>query len=304
MDRENLYLTIIENLCDGVYVVDAERRIVFWNSAAENITGYKKEEIVGQYCYMNLLSHIDTEGCALCLLDCPLYKTIKDGKSRRAEVFLRHKEGFRIPVVVNVAPIEENGEIIGALEIFARNSPTVYDDSLIEKLTNLAMHDRLTGIANRVKVENYLLYKLNEIKRFKRKFCTLFLDLDNFGSFNNKYGHQLGDTILKSVVNTVSHSVRACDLFGRWGGEEFIGIFEIKEDAAVIALAEKIRVLVSEAEVEHNGEKLSVTASIGVTVARDDDTIDTLVARADALMYESKSRGKNCVTSDYSSDVL
>jgi len=298
MKPESLYLTIINNLCDGVYFVDTERRITFWNKAAEDITGYKKEEIVGHFCQDNLLNHIDRDGQPLCIVGCPLYTTIIDGIQRQAKVYLRHKDGHRVPVLVNIFPFVENDKIIGAIEIFTPSSPIVYEDTLIENLSYLAMHDQLTGAANRRKMESYIQYRLHEMKRFQSKFCIIFWDLDDFSNFNNTYGHEAGDEVLKSVTKSISRSARKNDLIGRWGGEEFIGVYEIQNDYEATLIAEKIRVLVAGSGILYKGENLSVTASFGVTVAREDDTIETVVERADVLMYQSKKNNKNCVTSD------
>lgn len=298
MVPENLYLEIINNICDGVYVTDLERRIIFWNKAAEEITGYKKEDIIGQSCQNNLLNHIDRDGRPLCLLGCPLYATIIDGHQRKDEVFLRHKKGYRMPILVNIFPIIEDNNITGAIEIFTPKSPVVYEDSLIERLSDLAMNDQLTGVANRRKLESVLEYRLNEMRRFQNKFCVVFLDIDNFSKFNNTYGHEAGDNVLQCISKSIMHTIRKSDTFGRWGGEEFIGIFEINNDYGASVAAEKIRVLISNTEIPYEGENLSVTASLGVTVARDDDTVDSVVKRADELMYQSKQKGKNRVTSD------
>lgn len=298
VEKEKLYLEIVNNLCDGVYFVDTERRITFWNKAAEDITGYKKEEIVGKCCQSNLLNHIDKDGRPLCLLGCPLYATIIDGHQRKDEVFLRHKEGHRIPILVNIFPIVEEGNIIGAIEIFTPKSPIVYEDDLIERLSNLAMNDQLTGLANRKKIEGYLDYRLREMKRFHNKFCAIYVDIDNLNDFNNLYGHKAGDEILISVSKSIMHVTRKDDLFGRWGGEEFVGVFEIKNDYEGVLIAEKMRILVEKTEIPFNGKSLSVTASLGVTVARDDDTVDSVIKRSDSLMCRCKQENGNHVTSD------
>lgn len=298
MKPEDLYLRIINNLYDGVYFVDTERRITFWNKAAETITGYKKEEILGKCCQSNLLNHIDENGRPLCLAGCPLHASIIDGQQRQSEVFLRHREGYRIPVRINIFPIEEKGEIVGAIEIFSPNSPVVYDDKLIERLSELAMSDQLTGLANRRKIESHLEYRFHEWKRFRNKFCVVFLDLDNFGAFNNAYGHEMGDEILVSIARSIRGSMRSSDLVGRWGGEEFLGIFEIKDDYEATLLAERLRILVERSEVILSDKSLSVTASLGVTTARDGDDPASILRRADALMYKSKQKGKNRITSD------
>lgn len=298
MENEKLYLEIINNLCDGVYFVDTERRITFWNKAAEEITGYKKEEIVGKCCQSNLLNHIDKDGRPLCLLGCPLYATIIDGRQRKDEVFLRHKEGHRIPILVNIFPIIEDGNTNGAIEIFTPKSPIVYEDDLIERLSNLAMNDQLTGLANRRKIESYLEYNLHEMKRFHNKFCVAFLDIDYLDKFNTTYGRETGDAVLVSISKSIMHIVRNGDLFGRWGGEEFIGIFEIKNDYEATLMAEKMRILVSKSEIPHEGKTLSVTASLGVTVARDDDTVESLIKRVDSLTNQSKQKNGNCIATD------
>ncbi len=298
MKSEELYLSIINNLCDGVYLVDGERRITFWNKAAEDITGYSAAEILGQRCQDNLLSHIDKEGHTLCILGCPLHDTIIDGKQRKAEVFLRHKDGHRIPVYVNISPLKDGDEIVGAVEIFTPSSPVVYEDDLIERLSNMAMVDPLTGIANRRKMESYLEYRLHELKRFHRQFCVAFLDIDNFSAFNNTYGHNAGDEMLKSVSKSINRSMRTSDLLGRWGGEEFVAVFEIKHDEEAVMLAKKLCVLTAGSVINVGGKELSVTASIGITVALIDDGIQSVIDRADSLMYQSKQKGKNCVTSD------
>ena len=305
MKSENLYFEIINNLCDGVYFVDTERKITFWNKAAEEITGYTSEEMVDRHCHDNLLNHIDEEGRPLCIVGCPLYQTILDGIQRKAKVFLRHKDGHRLPILVNIFPMrDENSMIIGAIEVFTPNSPVVYEDNLIEKLSEIAMNDALTGLPNRRYVSSFLEYKLNEFSRFNNPVAVLFMDVDNFSKFNNIYGHEVGDSVLKNVTTSIRKSMRKTDLFGRWGGEEFLGVFSLKNEADAFMVAEKSRMLIENTEIIHNDVVLSVTASIGVTVLKADDTLDSVVERADALMYKSKNEGKNRVSTDVSQPVV
>ena len=180
IEMEELYLTIINNLRDGVYFVNLDREIIFWNRAAEEITGYTAEEIVGSHCQDSLLNHIDEEGRPLCIMGCPLFATIIDGKQRQERVFVRHKNGYRLPIHVNIFPMKKDGELVGAIEIFTKNSPTVYEDSLVEHLSGIAMNDALTTLPNRRYLESFLSYKFDEFKRFGRKLAVLFADIDDF----------------------------------------------------------------------------------------------------------------------------
>ena len=296
MHKEQLYLSIIDNLCDGVYFVDSNRAIQFWNKAAEEITGYSSQEIVGKQCQNSKLNHIDEEGRPLCTVGCPLFATIVDGEQRMAHVFVRHKEGYRVPITVNIFPVYENGDIVGAAEVFTRNSPTVYDDNLIEKLSGIAMHDALTGLPNRRYLESFLEYKFSEYTRFNRSFAVLFADIDNFSRFNNEYGHDVGDAVLFNIAESLKNAVRSTDLIGRWGGEEYVGIYTISEDSEAAIIGEKLRQIVANTEVMHEGEALSVSVSVGVTIVRESDTMQSVVERADHLMYESKRNGKNRIT--------
>lgn len=295
MEAEKLFHTIINHLRDGVYYVDNERRIQFWNRAAEEITGYTAEEIVGMQCQCSGLNHIDEEGTPLCHVGCPLFCTIVDGKERSHRVFVRHKNGSRIPVHVYVFPIRRDGEIVGAAEVFTRDSLTVYQDDLVERLSNIAMHDALTQLPNRRYLESFLSYKMDEFRRFGRPFAVLFADIDNFGDFNNTYGHDVGDDILCRVAEKIRQTTRRDDLVGRWGGEEYIGIYSVGSSAELPVIGERLRQMVKETDVLCEAGTLHVTVSVGITMVRQEDTIDTLVDRVDDLMYCGKREGKDCV---------
>lgn len=296
VNYKNLFLSVVNNLQDGVYIVDPQRRIVFWNKAAEEITGYSAKEIVGKHCQSNLLNHISKEGTPLCLVGCPLFASINDGKQRKEEVFLRHKNGHRIPIRTNIFPIMERGITIGAVEIFTVASPKVYEDDLIATLTEAAMKDNLTKLPNRKYLSSFMEYQIVALQRFGTNFCVVFGDIDHFSVFNNTYGHEVGDKVLIAVADSIRYTLRSSDMWGRWGGEEFLGIFTVNNDKEARAVGEKMRVLVAGTQVPHEGESLSVTMSLGVTMARRDDTIDSIVARADEAMYQSKTGGRNRVT--------
>lgn len=296
MEMEELYLNIINNLRDGIYFVDNERRIQFWNKAAENITGYSCEDVVGKRCQETMLNHIDEEGRPLCLVGCPLFATLADGAARQGRVFVRHKDGYRVPIHVNIFPIEKSGTVTGAVEVFTRDTPTVYEDDLVERLSNIAMHDELTRLPNRRYLESFLKYKVEEYQRFGRPFAVLFADIDNFSRFNNERGHDTGDAVLKNIAEGVRRNVRRDDLIGRWGGEEYVGIYSVADEKDVPIIGEKFRTLVENTEVISGGERLSVSVSVGITFVRRGDTAESVIERADELMYKSKREGKNRVT--------
>src|SRR5512138_899186 len=97
-DEKNFYKDIIDNLYDGVYFVDRDRRITFWNKGAERITGYSSDRVIGRCCRDNILAHVAEEGTKLCSDLCPLQHAMADGNARESEAFLHHADGHRVPV--------------------------------------------------------------------------------------------------------------------------------------------------------------------------------------------------------------
>jgi len=294
----NFYKTLIDNLYDGVYYVDRERRITLWNKAAERITGFTQAEVLGKRCADNLLRHVDIRGKALCEGDCPLSYTLRDGQPRLASVFLHHKDGHRLPVAIGVAPITDNRQkIIGAVEIFRDNSATVAALEHLKELEDLAYLDGLTKIANRTYLESFIVGKFNELRRMGWPFGVIFSDVDRFKQVNDTFGHQTGDMVLKMVAQTLVKNCRSFDLVGRWGGEEFVCVIsKLKDPDQMVLIAERLRALVESAWVSLPVCSLHVTISLGVTLARLQDSPGILIHRADELMYRSKNAGRNLCT--------
>ncbi len=128
-------------------------------------------------------------------------------------------------------------------------------------------------------------------------FGVMFIDIDHFKLCNDRYGHQAGDAVLAAVARTLLSSVRPFDTVGRWGGEEFLGVFPRISQETLLEIANRLRNLASATSAKHEGAEIRVSVSIGITLAQPGDTAETLVSRADALMYRSKEEGRNRVTS-------
>jgi len=297
MNSNDIYRDLLEQIHDGVYFVDTERRILFWNRGAERITGFARQEVSRRFCHDNILRHVDDKGTALCRNGCPLLKTIQDGEPREAEVFLHHRDGHRVPVLVRVTPLRDAaGEITGAVELFNDNSSRQIYSERIRELEDLAPLDPLTRLANRRFLEDHLEQQIKEIDRYRLSTGLLFLDIDHFKLFNDRYGHDCGDLVLKTVARTLSGNVRGLDVFGRWGGEEFIGVLRNVDKNALRHAAEKFRTLIAASSIDWQGEPLSVTASFGATLLNGQDTPSSALQRVDRLMYLSKEGGRNRVT--------
>ena len=292
--NSSLFRTIIDNIEDGVYFVDLARCITLWNQAAARITGYSGEEMLGRHCDDNLLSHVDQTGTPLCVMGCPLYHTMQDGLRRQDEVLLRHKNGHRLPVIVRTHPIYRDGEIVGAVEIFSQKTPARYDDRLVQSLADRAMKDTLTGLPNKVYLENYIDYKLSECRRYQMPFSLLVADVDDLAVFNRHYGQAVGDVVLQSMAESFRGNFSEAEKLGVWRGGTFVGVFDYAAPQTVYDIAEKMRVLALRSTVYYLDSYLGLTVSIGLTLGQPEDTVQSLVARAEGLALSSKHYGKNC----------
>lgn len=291
---------LVDNLYEPIYTVDLNRKIIYWNKAAEKITGYTTEEVKGSSCSENILEHIDEQGNSLCEGKCPLAATMEDGCFREARVYFKHKSGNRVPVEVKTVPLrDKNGNIIGGGELFVDITANKAFEDKLEQMKKLAYFDELTGIPRRSHINLELENKISELKRQKLEFALLFLDIDNFKIFNDTYGHSVGDLVLKNISKTLRSNIRPFDFVGRWGGEEFIIILNNVNKKSLKEAGERYRNLIERTEVDlDDGKRLNTTASFGGTLANEDDSPQSLVKRADDLMYESKEKGKNMLTID------
>ncbi len=294
------YKQVLDNLYDGLYIVDRDRRINYWNKAAERLTGYPAEQVLGRGCADNLLMHVDVSGCLLCTGDCPLNHAMTEGVGREAEVYVRHRLGYRVPVFVRVGPIRNaQGEIVGAVEIFNDNSSTKAAQEKIEQLEQMAFLDALTQVGNRRYLEEKLSQHLQEHARHGSSFGVLLIDVDAFKSINDTHGHNAGDATLASTAKTISGCLRTSDVLGRWGGDEYLAIAPGITREGLQHLAQRCRTLVQRSNVVVEGKVLKVTVSVGATLARPNDTVTSVVARADESLYRSKTCGRNRVTIAY-----
>lgn len=289
------YQAIFDDLYEGVYFVDKDRGITFWNHGATQITGFTSSEMIGHLCYDNLLNHVDEQGRQLCLDGCPLQETLRDGEPRSAQVYLHHKNGHRVRVNIRIRPFVFKGEIVGAAEVFS-NADTALLDISAQELERLALFDQLTQLPNRRYIDTFLENQLRDYHSLGIPFGVMMLDLDFFKRINDAYGHGTGDEMLKMVAATFQNAMRRNDFIGRWGGEEFVAILRGVTHLELRTIAEKICRLVEQSGLKRGEEYLRVTVSIGTSLVQPEDNAISIVQRADQALYISKNEGRNRVT--------
>jgi len=294
---DDLYKRVLDSLYDGVYFVDPDRRITYWNSGAERITGYRSDEAVGRRCQDNFLVHVDDRGNSLCLNGCPLSWTMANGQPQEAEVYLQHKDGYRVPIIVRATPIRDGtGRVVGAVEVFSDNTRVAAMTDVNKELRQLSLLDPLTEVGNRRFLEQQLIARLDEQDRYGWRVGVLVVDVDNFKEINDRNDHIIGDRVLRMVARTLVNGIRSFDIVGRWGGDEYIALIVNVDEEQLHTVAEKLRRLIESSGLTEGEETIRVTVSVGGVLAAAGENPEAVIRRADRLMLASKAAGRNRVT--------
>ena len=255
--ENQFHKSLVDNLYDGVYYVNADRRITYWNKGAERITGHPSHNVIGRLCNDNVLPILTDDGQApFCMDGCPLLATITDGEPREAEVRERHADGYRVPVLVRTSPIrDEQGNIIGAVEVFSNNQSLFKMKRRVNELEQDVFRDPLTGVNNRKLLENQDQLRAPGISPVPIPFGVLFLDIDHFKAINDSHGHLMGDIVLQNTARNLVVHLRSTDICGRWGGEEFVAILYNVNLKGLSRIAEKLRAMIANSTDQHRRGK-------------------------------------------------
>ncbi len=288
---------LLNNVHDGVYFVDQDCHIFFWNNGAEQITGFKKSDVNGRKCSDSIISPVDESGKNLCDDDCPVRKVFSDGQTHVLDAYLQHKEGHRLPVAIRAFPIfGEGGEIIAAVETFNDISPKFIMPQRKRELERMQLLDPLTEVGNRRFLEIHILSRLEENKKYRIPFGLLCIDVDNLKEVNDTFGKPTGDQILRTVAQTITNNIRFFDLVGRWDSDEFLLVVLNVDESKLDLVGNKIRLLVEKSSITVDTKLVRVTVSIGATLALRVDSLEVLLSRAESLMKHSKWLGRNKVS--------
>ena len=292
-----VYIDLLEQVSDGVYVVNTARQITYWNTGAARLTGYAADEVLGRACSSALQRDVDNADCELCQSECPFAAVMADGMPRSGDVYLHHKDGHRVAVTVRGhALTDPAGRIVGTAEVLSERPNSSYAD-LGRRGLNSA-DDPVTGLPARNLGELHLATLAAAVDAGEATLGFIFADVDHFKAINDNYGHSAGDQVLRMVGRSLATALRRGDVPIRWGGEEFVALLPGVNAAGLAAAAERVRTLVANSWLDHADTRLQVTVSVGATLARPGDSPEDLVERADRLMYRSKNAGRNRVTTD------
>jgi diguanylate cyclase (GGDEF)-like protein/PAS domain S-box-containing protein len=280
-----VYREVLEGLAIGVYLVDRVRRIFLWNDGAEKITGHLRQDVLGRACQDDLLTHCYADHTVLCHSGCPLVETMRDGKVREADVFLRHKDGQRVPVHLQVTPIRDaRGGIIGAAESFQER---ILMPDLYVHPNERAVHDcvdPLTGIPDRNSMLSHVSAGIADFVENHDPFGVLGVVIDNLEDLGLSRGNQAARAVMRVVAQTLYRNLRQADVVGCWSQDRFIALVTDCPAHGLARVAEMLKRVVNTASVPWWGDHVSVTVSLGGAVVQAGDTADSLLSRVEAAL--------------------
>ena len=264
------------------YVITTTTRpdstIVEVSSAFEKISGYSKEELLGKE--ISIIKHPQRDKQIIK----ELWDTILEQKTWTGIIKNKKKNGEEYWLEQTIIPKinEENKNIENFLSI----SVDITDKKELEKIATI---DKLTNIYNRRMLDDFLKTEIEIANRHNEDLSLIIVDIDHFKIVNDTFGHLAGDNLLTSISKIILENIRNTDIFGRYGGEEFLIICRKTTKENAFVLAEKLRILIKEFKFDEIGHK---TISLGISDFQKSDTVETLFKKADTL-YEAKNTGRD-----------
>ncbi len=273
----------VEQTNEMVRITDKDAIITYVNDAVITETGYTKEELIGQK------SSIFKSGEQ----DESFYKNLWDmvlsGNIYKNVIINKRKDGTLYHEEQTITPVFDEQNNLS----FVSTGHDISERIEVEKkLHTLATRDTLTGVYNRYSLNKEIDINIKKYERYEDIFGLLMLDIDHFKNVNDTYGHDVGDLVLKELCSVIENLIRETDVFGRWGGEEFLLILPKTNKDEAISIATRIKNIIEEHKFEYIPQ---VTVSIGVSVYNQSIKKEIFLKDVDDALYKAKSTGRNRV---------
>ena len=287
LDWQQLFGACVEQAYDAVVITDARidfpgPSIIYVNPAFEAMTGYSREEVLGRT--PRILQGPRTDRTTLDRMR----RALETGQFFEGRAVNYRKDGSAFHMEWSVSPVREpQGTITHFIAVQRDITPQVVLENELERR---ATTDPLTGLFNRLRMEEFLTTELSRLRRYGGEATLLLLDIDHFKAINDRHGHHTGDRVLKELGGLLQSQSREADVLARWGGEEFVLLAPETFAPEGEAMAQKLRETVA----GHDFPVLDrVTVSMGLVTLQPGSTITGVMRQADRALYSAKGAGRN-----------
>jgi diguanylate cyclase (GGDEF)-like protein/PAS domain S-box-containing protein len=267
----------------AICALDRAGRIAAWRAGAERLTGHRHADVIG--C---LLSDLYVQASDLDL-GMMLAAVVNEGRAEE-ERLLRRADGSTFRANMVTTPIYDSSSTLRGFTLVARDVSWRHRldrnrSSLIDQLQDIALTDELTGLPNRRRWQEDLARELARARRSGSPLCVAMVDLDGFKAFNDTRGHPAGDELLQRTSTAWSGVLRATDILGRYGGDEFLLLLPDCPVDEALTVVDRLR----------TSTPPELTCSVGLTSSGGGDDVDGVVCRAESALYEAKRRGRDSI---------
>ena len=282
-----LAAAVIKHTREGITITRNDGTIIEVNDAFCRITGYRREEVVGQNPRLLKSGRHGREFYTA------MWQALSSKGFWSGEIWNKHKDGRVYPELLTISSVPDStGQTAHYVAIFSDISQLKEQQNRLERM---AHYDSLTGLPNRALLTDRLNHAMAQTIRRGARLAVAYLDLDGFKEINDTHGHDVGDQMLCALSQRMKHTLRESDTLGRLGGDEFVAVFQdLPDDETCLPLLQRLLTAAAQ-PITGNETVLQVSASLGVTFYPQTEEIDAdqLLRQADQAMYQAKQAGKN-----------
>lgn len=292
-----VFRAILEGLQTGIYVVNRNQKVLFWNAGAERITGYLRQDVLGRSWHENVAAAGNGANQGPADPAEAVQAALRDGATAVTQVSVKHRDGHRIPLRMHTVPVRDTtGSIIGVAQSFEEPVSVSDWDERQTKLAAVGCLNSVTGALN----QNFILFHLREsIATFAEHqvpFSIARVQVDRLDHFRHQYGPGAVSAILRAVAQTLESSLRPTDFLGHLDDDQLLAILTECTAAEIDKVTERLKKMVTYAQIRWWGDEISVTASFGGTSAKPGDTSESMLQRSQKSLEQSVQSGGNAVT--------
>lgn len=274
-----IFEAIVERIETGVYGLDGNQRVVYWNHGAEQVTGYLRQEVLGREYRADLLVENEEHNPLVCVHPCPLESPPRAGLPQRIMSYIRHRSGHVVPVLLWTLSLKDaGGNVVGSVKIFTEQLTALEPRHAGASPNSNENQDAETGLPDRATVEAFLRAQ-SEVAVVTRVPCGVIAVQLSFEDFVHAHGRAAACTLMREVGCTLQEMVRGTDLVGRWSEACFVAVLPDCGTAVLERVAGRMRRVSARVAIPWTGDRLSTAVEVRTALLAPGESVDGMLER-------------------------